>query len=190
MKKLIDIISILAGSGFLLLAILTAFEVLMRKFFNYSFAGVDEIGGYIYAIGATIGFIVAFADNAHIRIDLIVKRFPAGVRMVLNLSSHILLAAFAGLLTWRAGAEWLRSWELGALAPTPLRTPLVLPQGVWLICLAVFTLAVLAKTTIAFTRIFTASVRDAAHYLDIDTSAELDGELISLERRDVQENKR
>ncbi|NDW01988.1 TRAP transporter small permease subunit [Salipiger sp. PrR002] len=189
MRKLLDIVTIVAGAGFLGLAFLTAYEVLSRKLFNHSLAGVDEIGGYIYAIGAAVGFTAAYVANAHIRINLIVARFPALVRLVLNVLSHAILLAFALLLTWRGGAQWLRSYELGAVSPTPLGTKLVYPQGIWLVALACFTLVIAARLVRALAKIpgeggITAAARD----LDIDdVSAETQAELASLKRRQSPE---
>ncbi|MBY6092576.1 TRAP transporter small permease subunit [Maritimibacter alkaliphilus] len=190
MKRLLDLATLAAGAALLGLAFLTAFEVLLRKFFNQSLAGVDEIGGYVYAIGGAVGFIAAYAANAHIRINLIVARFGPLPRLILNLISHGLLLLYAGLLTWRAAAQWLRSYELEALAPTPLRTPLILPQGLWLICLAIFTLVILVKlgSTLALL-VRGGDIPAAAQSLDIgDTDDETRAELASLDRRRAQDH--
>ncbi|MBE9640042.1 TRAP transporter small permease subunit [Salipiger mangrovisoli] len=189
MRKVLDIVTILAGAGFLGLAFLTAYEVLSRKLFNHSLAGVDEIGGYVYAIGGAVGFVAAYVANAHIRINLIVARFPHGLRLVLNVASHLTLLAFAALLTWRGGAEWLRSYELGAVSPTPLGTPLIYPQGIWLIALATFTLVIAVTLIRALAKLFgEGGVEAAARDLDIDDiAAETDAELASLKRRQAPE---
>ncbi|SLN61736.1 TRAP transporter small permease subunit [Roseisalinus antarcticus] len=143
MKRTLELVSIAAGAALPGLAFLTAVEVLLRKVFDHSLAGVDEIGGYVYAIVSAVGFIAAYSANAYIRVDLVLSRVGRLPRLAVNILSHLALAAFAGLLTWRATAQWLRSWELGALAPTPLRTPLVIPQGIWLVLLAAFTATIL-----------------------------------------------
>ena len=44
------------GYLLLFLSFLVGFEVVARKLFGFSLQGVDEIGGYILAILATIGF--------------------------------------------------------------------------------------------------------------------------------------
>ena len=60
MNKIIDGLSIAAGMAFVALALITTVEVIGRKFFNFSLQGVDEMGGYVYAIGSAIGFVAAY----------------------------------------------------------------------------------------------------------------------------------
>jgi len=185
MNKIIDGLSIAAGMAFVALALITTVEVIGRKFFNFSLQGVDEMGGYVYAIGSAIGFVAAYTANIHIRVDLIVSRLPVSARAVLNLASHVLLACFILFLTWRATAQFLDSWHLGALAPTPLRTPLVFPQGIWLAMLVLFCVVLIAKLVIAV-KLFTqpGGAEAAARLLDIaPATEELETELASLRQR-------
>ena len=187
--KIVDAMTILAGGAFLALAFLTVVEVLMRKGFNTSLMGVDEIGGYVYAIGSAVGFIAALTANSHVRVDLVLSRLSALPRLILHVFSYLTLGAFAALLTWRAGAQVLRSWELGAVAPTPLRTPLVIPQGIWAGLLAVFTLLILSKLVVAIRLIFASprGIDKAAEHLDISpVSEEARAELAALRARSTQ----
>jgi hypothetical protein len=47
--------------------------------------------------------------------------------------AYIILAAFAYAMLWRGAAMVYETAELNAVAPTPLATPLILPQGIWLL---------------------------------------------------------
>jgi len=177
--------AILAGWAFVGLSFAVAVEVISRKMFAYSFGGMDEIGGYIYAISAPIGYILALRDNAHIRVDLILSRMRAPVRLVIHLLSFAALGFFALLLAWRGFDMTLRSWQLGSIAPTPMQTPLVVPQGLWLAGTCVFAIVIAAKilgagVTLLKNRNLTAATRalDAA-----PVDAELQQELESIETR-------
>lgn len=117
---------------------LVGFEVVARKFFSYSVKGVDEIGGYVLAIASAAGFIYTLVQFGHIRVDIVLKYLDARWRAVSHVLAYVSLTAFAVLLAWRCAAVWLRSAELEAIAPTPLGTPLVLPQGLWVLGLGVF----------------------------------------------------
>ena len=136
----LDLIALTAGWALLALSLLVGFEVVGRKFFTYSVKGVDEIGGYVLAIASAFGFIYTLTQHGHIRVDIIFKYLRPATRAFLHLLAYITLAAFAVLLAWRSVAVWLRSISLDAVAPTPLGTPLVFPQGLWAFGLTIFAL--------------------------------------------------
>ncbi len=140
MKRALDLLALAAGWALLALSALVGFEVVARKLFVVSVKGVDEIGGYVLAVGSAFGFIYALTQHAHIRVDIVFKYLPPTVRALLHLLAFVTLAAFAGVLAWHGAAVWLRSISLDAIAPTPLGVPLVYPQGLWVFGLTVFAL--------------------------------------------------
>jgi len=140
----LDRLAVAAGWSLFALAVLVAVEVVLRKAATASLKGVDEIGGYVLAIVSAVGFVHALLGRGHIRIDLLLNAAGPRLRVHLHLLAYASLAAFAGLLLWGAAGVWLKSWALDAIAPTPLQTPLVYPQGVWLIALAAFAAAAAA----------------------------------------------
>lgn len=173
--------SMATASGWLLilLSVLVTFEIVARKFLDFSIQGVDEIGGYVLAIFSSIGFSFALVERAHIRIDLVHRHLPAVVQVVLNFIAFVLLGGFAVLLAWRAGAV---AWELlsiSAAAPTPLKTPLALPQGLWFLALLIFTLVVVIYLVhmahMAFKgRIAEAAARYGISEVEDDVAQEMD----------------
>ena len=140
----LDLIALAAGWALLALSVLVGFEVMARKFFTFSVKGVDEIGGYVLALASAFGFIYTLTQHGHIRVDIVFKYLRPGMRATLHLLAFALLAAFAVLLAWCSAAVWLRSISLDAIAPTPLGTPLVYPQGIWVFGLIVFALLAVA----------------------------------------------
>ncbi|GEM_PF-2664984 len=138
-SRIVDGIVLLAGWALLALSVAIALEILLRKFLNMSLQGVDEIGGYILALASTVGFTYAMTMHRHICVDLLVKRLPARGLLLAASLAHLLLATFAGTLAWRAALVLRDSWDLKAIAPTPLKTPLVIPQSAWCLALAIFT---------------------------------------------------
>ena len=111
-----------------------------RKFFLYSTAGVDEIGGYVLAVSAAVGFAYGVVSRAHVRVDLFLARCPAGLRGILEFFAALGMAMFAYWLLWRTIYVLIRTISLNARASTPLHTPLIYPQGAWTIALALFAL--------------------------------------------------
>lgn len=128
----------LFGLIFVALSLLVAVETVVRKLFNFSLQGADELGGYALAVCATIAFSLALLGRTHIRVDVFHGRLPGWLQTGLNWLSVVCIAAFALLL---AGLSWnvlqdSRSYQ--SVSQTPWATPLVWPQTAWVAGLAVF----------------------------------------------------
>jgi TRAP-type C4-dicarboxylate transport system permease small subunit len=131
LKRLEAVAAAIFGSGFLLLALAVAVETIMRKVFNRSLQGVDELGGYILAGGAALSIAAALVSRAHIRIDLLHDFMPRALRIVLNVAASLALLASAALLARMAWIALDESILFNSTAQTPWATPLWIPQSVW-----------------------------------------------------------
>ncbi|MBI4183134.1 MAG: TRAP transporter small permease [Proteobacteria bacterium] len=120
-------------------------EIVGRRYLGFSLQGVDEIGGYLMAIVVAFGFSFALYEGAHIRIDLLLMHLPRALAMWLNVAALAGLLVFALFLAWRAWIVFAQSYAIKAVAPTPLLTPMVVPQSVWMGGLLLFVLATLAS---------------------------------------------
>jgi TRAP-type C4-dicarboxylate transport system permease small subunit len=138
LNRLENIAAAIFGSAFLLLALLVALETIMRKVFNTSLQGVDELGGYILAVAAALSMAAALVSRAHIRIDLLHDLSPRPLRLVLNALAMIALCACAIMLLRMAWIALDESILFTATAQTPWATPLRYPQTAWVIALALF----------------------------------------------------
>jgi TRAP-type C4-dicarboxylate transport system permease small subunit len=138
LTRLENIAAAIFGATFLLLALFVAVETIMRKMFNTSLQGVDELGGYILASSAALAMAVALVSRAHIRIDLLHDFVPRWLRIALNTTAMAALAASAIMLL-RMG--WIALDEtilFNSTAQTPWATPLKYPQMAWNAALALF----------------------------------------------------
>ena len=126
------------GLIFVALSLIVAVETAIRKLFNVSLQGADELGGYALAAGATIAFSMALVGRNHIRVDVFYGHFPAIFKTAINWLSALSLAAFAGLLAWLAWFVIQDSRSYQSVSQTPWATPLVYPQTAWLIGLIIF----------------------------------------------------
>ena len=72
----------LAGALILFAALLVSAEVFLRKFFNFSFGGADELSGYAFGIATTLAFAFALFERAHIRVDATYNAFPGWLRII------------------------------------------------------------------------------------------------------------
>ena len=128
------------GLIFVALSCLVAVETVVRKVFNFSLQGADELGGYTLALGATIAFSLALMGRSHIRVDVFHDRLPAWLQTLLNWASVVSLAAFAVLLAWLAWFVIQDTRVYMSVSQTPWATPLQYPQSAWLVGLIVFAL--------------------------------------------------
>ncbi|WP_421880632.1 TRAP transporter small permease [Pacificispira sp.] len=121
----------LSGGILLLMAFSIAIEVVVRKAFNISLGGVDELAGYGFAAFCSVAFSVAAVQKANIRIEALYHALPDGFRIGLDLMSLVSMLLLSGLLAWGAvGLAW-DSYLSDRTAITPLATPLIYPQAVW-----------------------------------------------------------
>jgi TRAP-type C4-dicarboxylate transport system permease small subunit len=128
----------LFGLIFVGLSLVVTVETLMRKLFNVSLQGADELGGYALAFGATIAFSLALMGRSHIRVDVFHDHLPLGLQKMLNWLSIVCIAAFAVLLAALAWFVLEDSRSYQSVSQTPWATPLAWPQTAWLLGLVMF----------------------------------------------------
>ena len=128
----------------LLAAVVIGVDVALRKFFALSIGGADELAGYALALGTAWSLGAALLERAHIRIDSLYAFFPRSLRLALDFVGIALLVAFFGLVAWYGWAVVEQSWVSSSRSQSALSTPIVLPQSIWLIGLALFCLVGLA----------------------------------------------
>ena len=143
------------GFSFLFLAFAVAVETIMRKVFNKSLQGVDELGGYVLAAGAGLSFAVALTSRTHIRIDILHDAFPKSLRILLNMLALPAITACAAAAAYMAWLTLIDTIGYNATAQTPWATPLKYPQAAWFAALAVFLIFGLVETARLFALFFT-----------------------------------
>lgn len=184
MKTYSRICAVIFGLMMTALCVVISIETLLRKLFNHSLAGVDELSGYAIAIGAPLCFTIAAIEQSHIRINLLHMRMPRMIRALLNLLAAITLAAlslYLAIFTYRTVGE---TRMFGSVAQTPWMTPLIWPQAAWLIAMIIFSVSAI---WLAGRAILLALRRDTDGLLNEfgpdDISDELATELSDLQAR-------
>jgi TRAP-type C4-dicarboxylate transport system permease small subunit len=144
LEAVIEFFTLACGWWLLMLSVATCVEILGRKVFGFSLQGVDEIGSYTYAVVTAFGFSYALVTAGHTRVDFLLSRFPLPVRAALNALAMATLAAMAGLSAYRGWHVLADSRAMHSTAPTPLATPLWVPQSIWFAAYALFAVTALA----------------------------------------------
>jgi TRAP-type C4-dicarboxylate transport system permease small subunit len=140
--SLIDSTSEAVCSLFLLAMIaLIGAEAIARNVFGTSLQITDEVGGYLLVAMTFLSMSVAEAHGAFHRVELVQMRLSPSWRMISQIVFDLMSLAAAALVSWQLVRLALNSWRAEDVAPTPLQTPLWLPQasmglGMILLCLA------------------------------------------------------
>jgi TRAP-type C4-dicarboxylate transport system permease small subunit len=156
--------AIVAGWALLAISLATCVEILGRKYFSFSFRGLDEIGGYMLAGVSAFGFAYALSRHAHMRVTLLFPHVSPFVQSLLNALAMVTLAAMAAFCAWRGGFEVFEVLTTGKRSNTPLSVQLWIPQTIWFagmtlfaaggVLLALHSLALLARDRTRLNRIY------------------------------------
>jgi TRAP-type mannitol/chloroaromatic compound transport system permease small subunit len=122
----------LSGVLLILSAAAVAVEVIGRKAFDYSFTAVDELSGYIFGITTAWALSFALFRRGHVRIDAVYIHLSARARCFMDVIAMASLAVVFTLLAYQALGVVQESLHLNAESNTPLRTPLWIPQILWM----------------------------------------------------------
>jgi TRAP-type C4-dicarboxylate transport system permease small subunit len=170
----------------LLAAVLIGVDVTLRKFFETSIGGADELAGYALALGTAWSLGATLLERAHIRIDSLYVLFPRWLRLALDFIGIALLIAFFGLIARHGWNVVEQSWVSGSRSQSALGTPVVIPQAIWLVGLALFFLVGLALLAYAAALIARGNTAAATHLISTRSAAEE----VEDEIRDLKEAQR
>jgi TRAP-type mannitol/chloroaromatic compound transport system permease small subunit len=126
------------GALIIAAAFLVGVEVVIRKAFDLSLGGADELSGFALAISTSWALAFALLERAHIRIDSLYVHLPVRLCALLDLLGLALFTAFVALIAWYGFGVFQTSYQLGARSLSPLGTPLVVPQLIWVMGLVLF----------------------------------------------------
>ena len=143
-QVIVRMAAMVAGYATFILSILITVEVISRKFFGFSFQGVDEYGGYVLAIGVSLSLSYALAMRAHTRVDVLINPLGRRLRAFFNVLAAAMMAALACFLCWQSVATLRETLEFDSRASTPLETPLWIPQLIWVAGFVLFAVVALS----------------------------------------------
>lgn len=177
-------ISRIFGWSLLFLSAFVALETVMRKVFNTSLQGADELGGYVLAFGSSLAFVVTLAERAHIRIDVLHRKFPVRVQSLIDWLAALSMAVLGCFLLYVGWFVIKDTLAYGSTAATPWATPLIWPQTAWYGALSVFSIAAIVLSARASWLFFKGDHRTlAAEFNPKGAADELAEELRELAKR-------
>jgi TRAP-type C4-dicarboxylate transport system permease small subunit len=123
--------------------VLIAAETIARNMFATSLQITDEICGYLLVAVTFLSMSVAEAHGAFHRVELVQVRLTFSARLVSQLVFDFISLVASALVTWQLCRLVSNSWHAEDVAPTPLQTPLWLPQSAMAIGMALLCFALL-----------------------------------------------
>lgn len=176
-------IAVWVGGALTLAAVfLISYDILVRKFFNITVGGADELSSYVFAISTSWALAFVVLQRANVRVDVIYERLPVRVSAFLDWLSLVALGVFLVFLTYHAYSVAETSFVRNAAANTPLATPLWIPQGLWvlgLVWMCVVLALMLTRASVAMVTGDLATVKAMCGVLSAKEEAEegaLEGE--------------
>lgn len=132
----------------MVMIVLIGAEAIARNVFATSLQITDEVGGYLLVAVTFLSMSVAEAHGAFHRVELIQARLGRSAQMISQIVFDLMSFAASAFVTWQLTRLTLNSWRAEDVAPTPLQTPLWLPQATMALGMALLCVA-LIRTVIA-----------------------------------------
>lgn len=131
----------LCAAALLVMIGLIGAEAIVRNLFGGSMQVVDEVCGYLLVAVSFLSMSVSEAHRSFHRVELFLSRVSRGTRQKMMIAFDFVSLAACIVLTWQLARLALNSWRAEDVAPTPLQTPLWLPQlamslGTLFLCVA------------------------------------------------------
>jgi TRAP-type C4-dicarboxylate transport system permease small subunit len=135
----------------LAMIVLIGAEAIARNVFGTSLQITDEVGGYLLVALTFLSMPVAEAHGAFHRVELIQSKLTPSGRIISQIVFDLMSLIASALITWQLTRLVLNAWRAEDVAPTPLQTPLWMPQASMAIGMALLCFA-LIRTMIAKAR--------------------------------------
>ena len=114
----------LASWGQPLLVALVLGNVVLRYGFGRGSIELEELQWHVFAATVLLGLAGTYAEDAHVRVDLVSARLGARARARIEaLGAGLALLPFAALVTYWAVDFFARSWRLAERSPMPSGLP-------------------------------------------------------------------
>lgn len=127
--KLILALAYFCGLLFILYSFYVAFEVIGRHFLGVFTGITDEIGGYVLALGGSLGLAYTLRAEGHVRIDVIFGFIPDRFRPWFDSISMAVMVVFGFVATRYILEMAIESYEINATGHSLIQMPQWVIQG-------------------------------------------------------------
>lgn len=118
-----------AGLFILATALIVTYEVVMRALFNAPTEWVIEISVYLIVVAGFLGLAVTYADDKHIKVDLLTLKLPVKAGKYLEVAVNLVALAFSLVFLVESWDMMATSFAIDRTAASSIRMPLWIPQA-------------------------------------------------------------
>lgn len=90
----------LAAAAIMAMALMTAYDVLMRYVFNSPTSWATELSGYLLIFTAMFGAVYTMHEGGHIALVLVYGRLSRPVQIVVSIVAALMMLTYLAILTW------------------------------------------------------------------------------------------
>ncbi|MBQ5867729.1 MAG: TRAP transporter small permease [Lachnospiraceae bacterium] len=120
---------VLAGGSFVLMTLLTCWQVFTRYILGRPSSWSEELVSYLFAWMALFGASLVVGERGHMNIPLLVEKSTPNVRKGLSILAEMIAALFAGIILVFGGIQ------ITDLAMAQMTSALGVPVGVFYVVL-------------------------------------------------------
>jgi len=130
-KVMNHVLDVLAGGSFLVMVLLTCWQVFTRYILKNPSSWSEELVSYMFGWMSLFGASLVVGERGHMNIPLLVDRLGAGARKGLAVFAEVVACLFAGVILLYGG------WQITNLAMGQMTSSLGIPIGIFYIVLPV-----------------------------------------------------
>ena len=106
LRKFLDVIlSVFAGGSFILMTVLTCYQVITRYILGNPSSWSEELVSYLFAWMALLGASLVCGERGHMNIPLLVEKVGPGARKGLCILAEVIAAGFAATILVYGGVQ-------------------------------------------------------------------------------------
>ncbi|MET4104255.1 TRAP-type C4-dicarboxylate transport system permease small subunit [Roseovarius sp. MBR-78] len=109
---------------------------------------LSEFGGFLFVGAVFLALAGTLRDAGHVRVTILTQSVPPGLRRVLAGLVLLLALGLGGFALYSAGVQAWDAWAFNAVSFGMARFPLWIPQGVMVLGLAIFWIALLDEALV------------------------------------------
>lgn len=128
-KALNMILNVLAGGSFILMTVLTCWQVITRYILQNPSSWSEELVSYLFAWMALLGASLVCGERGHMNIPLLVEKVSPSMRKLLCVFSELVAAVFAAVILVYGGIQ------ITSLAMAQMTSSLGVAMGVFYVVL-------------------------------------------------------
>ncbi|WP_236614577.1 TRAP transporter small permease [Sporomusa ovata] len=127
-QKVTSLATVLAGLFILATAVIVCYEVIARGLFDAPTEWSLELSVYLVLASGFLGLAATYADDKHIRVDILTARLSERSNACLTIFVGIVVTGMCFVFLVESWDMVLTSYQMNNTSPSTLRVPLFIPQ--------------------------------------------------------------